>query len=98
MVADLLAHNDLTRDDVDHWAVHPGGPRILDVVADRLELDSDALSPSRAVLDRHGNCSSVTVFLVVEEIRRTRHLRLGSHTVALDFGPGLTLHAALLRS
>ena len=29
-VDDLLARNQLRRDEVAAWAVHPGGPRILD--------------------------------------------------------------------
>jgi alkylresorcinol/alkylpyrone synthase len=84
--------------DVAHWAVHPGGPRILEVVADRLGLPDGALDPSRAVLAAHGNCSSATVLLVIDEIRRTRDLTAGSWMVAMAFGPGLTLYAALLRT
>ncbi|HKT00496.1 MAG TPA: type III polyketide synthase, partial [Rugosimonospora sp.] len=49
---------------------------------------------SRAVLDRHGNCSSPTVLMIVEELRAARP----EHVVALAFGPGLTLYAVLLRA
>jgi alkylresorcinol/alkylpyrone synthase len=94
MVADLLARNGLAPADVDGWAVHPGGPRILDVVGDRLALPAGALAASRAVLAEHGNCSSATVLLVAEELLRRGRPR---HVVALAFGPGLTLYAALLR-
>ncbi len=95
LVDDLLAAHGLSREDIDAWAVHPGGPRILDVVADRLHLADDALAASRQVLAEHGNCSSATTLLVVDEIRR-RSLRPGGHVVALAFGPGLTLYGALL--
>lgn len=97
MVDDLLSAHGLARADVDHWAVHPGGPRILDVVARRLDLGPGDLDASRAVLAAHGNCSSATVLLVLDEIARSRRPRPGGHTVALAFGPGLTLYAALLR-
>jgi alkylresorcinol/alkylpyrone synthase len=40
---------------------------------------------------------SATVLLVIDEIRRTRDLTVGGWMVALAFGPGLTLYAALLR-
>ena len=43
LVDGLLGRHGLTRSDVDGWAVHPGGPRILDVVRDRLELPAEAL-------------------------------------------------------
>jgi alkylresorcinol/alkylpyrone synthase len=96
-VDDLLARNQLGRGDVAAWAVHPGGPRILDVVADRLGLADDDLAASRRVLAEHGNCSSATLLLVLAELRR-RALPAGAPVVAMAFGPGLTLYACLLRS
>jgi predicted naringenin-chalcone synthase len=95
-VDDLLARNQLGRGDVAAWAVHPGGPRILDVVAGRLGLADDDLAASRHVLAEHGNCSSATLLLVLAELRR-RALPSGAPVVAMAFGPGLTLYACLLR-
>ncbi|MCW2609321.1 MAG: chalcone and stilbene synthase domain protein [Cryptosporangiaceae bacterium] len=95
MVADLLARNGVAPGEVAGWAVHPGGPRILEVVADRLALPAGALDASRAVLAEHGNCSSATVLMVLSALPRPAP---GRYVVALAFGPGLTLYAALLRS
>ncbi|MDQ2816472.1 MAG: type III polyketide synthase [Actinomycetota bacterium] len=95
-VDDLLARNRLVRDDVQAWAVHPGGPRILDVVTDQLGLATADLAGSRHVLAEHGNCSSATLLLVLEELRR-HPLPPGAPVVAMAFGPGLTLYACLLR-
>jgi alkylresorcinol/alkylpyrone synthase len=97
LIDTLLARHGLAVADVAGWAVHPGGPRILDVVAERLGLDDDALAESRHVLAEHGNCSSATVLLVLEQLRRRPQLPAHSYVVALAFGPGLTLYAALLR-
>ncbi len=98
VVDELLAHNGLTLADVDGWAVHPGGRRILEVVQRRLELSDPALEPSYGVLRDHGNCSSATVLLVLERIRAAGTVEPGRHLVALAFGPGLTLYATLLRA
>jgi alkylresorcinol/alkylpyrone synthase len=97
MVAGLLARHGLGVDDVDGWAVHPGGPRILDVVERHLGLPADALAASRRVLAERGNCSSSTVLLVLDELRAAGVPRSGRHAVVAAFGPGLTLYAALLR-
>jgi alkylresorcinol/alkylpyrone synthase len=98
MIDGLLSRNGVSQHLVTGWAVHPGGPRILDVVEQRLGLDPDALSASRRVVAEHGNCSSATVLLVLEELRRDQPPPPGSYVVMISFGPGLTLYAALLRA
>jgi predicted naringenin-chalcone synthase len=95
LVDELLDRHGLTRPEVDGWAVHPGGPRILNVVEKELALPPDALGASRATLAAHGNCSSPTVLLILDELR---HRPDPPHNVVmLAFGPGLTLYAVLLR-
>ena len=98
VVDGLLAEHGLDLDDVDGWAVHPGGRRILEVVQRRLELAPGALEHSYGVLHDHGNCSSATVLLVLERMRAAGTVAPGRHLVALAFGPGLTLYATLLRA
>lgn len=97
VVSDLLRRNGLGIGDVAGWAVHPGGPRILDVVQEQLGLAPEAMAASRAVLRDFGNCSSSTVLLVIEQLLATSDLAPGDAVVAMAFGPGLTLYAALLR-
>ncbi|HEX6970368.1 MAG TPA: 3-oxoacyl-[acyl-carrier-protein] synthase III C-terminal domain-containing protein [Micromonosporaceae bacterium] len=94
LVARLLGRHGLTVAEVDGWAVHPGGPRILNVVERELALPAAALRDSRGTLADHGNCSSPTVLLILDRLRRAapRPRRV----VMLAFGPGLTLYAALL--
>ena len=94
LVDDLLSRHGLTVGDVDGWAVHPGGPKILDVVEKHLQLPPDALAASRAVLAEYGNCSSPTVLLVLDALRRRP--KPPRYVVVLAFGPGLTLYGALL--
>ncbi|MEH1016465.1 type III polyketide synthase [Micromonospora sp. CPCC 206060] len=95
LVDGLLARHGLRVPEVDGWAVHPGGPRILNVVERELELSPDGLAASRATLDAHGNCSSPTVLLILDRLRREP--RPPEWIVLLAFGPGLTLYATLLQ-
>jgi alkylresorcinol/alkylpyrone synthase len=90
----LLSRHGLTLSDVDGWAVHPGGPRILNVVERELALPPEALGVSRATLSAYGNCSSPTVLLILEAMRQLPDPP--RWVVTLAFGPGLTLYAALL--
>ncbi|KAK2381341.1 Chalcone and stilbene synthase family protein [Trifolium repens] len=48
------------------WAVHPGGPAILNRVEKRLELSPQKLNASRKALMDYGNASSNTIVYVLE--------------------------------
>ncbi len=98
VVESLLAGHGLAVDDVAGWAIHPGGPRIVEVVGEQLGLAPSALAPSYDVLRDCGNCSSATVLLVLDRLLATSRPAAGSPVVAMAFGPGLTLYAGLLRA
>ena len=97
VVDELLRRNGVAREDVDGWAVHPGGPRIVEVVADRLGLSPADVEHSREVLRTNGNCSSATVLLILDRIVSSGAVEPGRYVIAMAFGPGLTLYASLLR-
>lgn len=85
-VAGALARHGRTVGEVGGWAVHPGGPRVLDAVAAALGLGETALAASRAVLREHGNMSSATLGFILARLAVEGAPR---PWVALAFGPGL---------
>ena len=91
----FLKKEGLTIQDVQGWAIHPGGPRILDSCLAALSLSSDDVAPAREILARYGNMSSATILFLLERLQKEP--RRGP-TVALGFGPGLTIEAMLLNS
>jgi predicted naringenin-chalcone synthase len=97
LVAELLAANGLRAGEVDHWAVHPGGPEILDRVQRRLGLTEGRLAASWEALADGGNRSSATILFILEGLLAAGEVRPGQWLVALAFGTGLTLEALLLR-
>ncbi len=98
ITTDLLERHGLGIGDVAHWAIHPGGPRIIDTVERRLGLTATDSATSRDTLRRHGNCSSATALLVLQALSLRSDIEAGQHVVAMAFGPGLTLYAMLLRA
>ncbi len=78
------------------FAVHPGGPKIIDRVRTALELDDAQVATSRAVLLDHGNMSSATLPYIWMRIAGDPHVRPGTFVPSLAFGPGLTICGALL--
>jgi predicted naringenin-chalcone synthase len=98
LVGDLLTPHGLTAADVAHWAVHPGGPEILDRVQRRLHLSEAQLARSREALADGGNRSSATVLFILEAMLGSGEVGPGQWLVGLAFGTGLTLEALLLRT
>jgi predicted naringenin-chalcone synthase len=88
-----LGEHGLSIDKIGSWAVHPGGPRILDACASAIGLAEDALVDSREVLAEFGNMSSPTILFILDRMQRCNAAR---PCVVLAFGPGLTIEAALL--
>lgn len=88
-----LAKSNLTIGDIGSWAVHPGGPRILSAFADAAGLPANALETSSQVLADHGNMSSPTVLFIIDRLRKANAPR---PWVAIAFGPGLAVEAALV--
>jgi predicted naringenin-chalcone synthase len=91
-LAEWLARHEVALADVASWAIHPGGPRILDAVEEALGLPREATRVSREVFAAHGNMSSPTVLFILD---RLRELHAPRPCVALGFGPGLNAEAAL---
>ncbi len=93
----LLGRNGLTLADVDFWAIHPGGRRIVEAVRDELGLSNEDVAPSFETLAAHGNMSSPTILFVLDRCL-ARKPKAGAMGVAMAFGPGLTLESYLLRA
>ena len=106
LVDQLLGRHGDSRADVDHWAVHPGGPRVLAAVETALGLGPDRLAGSRQILAEHGNMSSSTILFILDRLltgadtatQRPEIASAEETCVAMAFGPGLTAELALLKS
>jgi predicted naringenin-chalcone synthase len=87
------AKMNLLSERINHWAVHPGGRKILDEVKKALELDEDSLAPSYQVLQQYGNMSSPTIIFVLDQILKQK-MEKGNTVFAMGFGPGISIDAS----
>ena len=94
----LLATHGMDRSDVGWWAAHPGGPKVLEALAEGLQVPADALGVTWASLAEIGNLSSASVLHVLADTLREAPPAPGSHGVLLAMGPGFCLEAVLLRA
>jgi len=97
-VAELYRRGGHGLDAIKHtvFAVHPGGPKIIDRVRDVLELSEPQVATSRGVLRDCGNMSSATLPHVWMRLLDDPRVANGTLVVSLAFGPGLTVCGALL--
>ena len=96
-VARFLTGAGARLDQVHHFAIHPGGPRVIDSVLRSLGLPESAARHSRELLRSRGNMSSATLPHVWHAMLEDSSVRPGDLILSLAFGPGLTLVANLLR-
>jgi len=92
----FLAPRGLRRGDIRRWVLHPGGRRIIEVMAEQLGLAPEDLRPTEEVLGEHGNMSSVTVLFVLERLLRCHRPAAGERALLGAFGPGFGAELALL--
>jgi 3-oxoacyl-[acyl-carrier-protein] synthase-3 len=79
--------------DVDHVIAHQANKRILDAVADRLEVPPEKMPTNLASL---GNTSAASVPILLDECNRAGRFRVGDKVLLLAFGAGLTWGASAL--
>lgn len=93
----LLQHLSLTVAEVEHFAIHPGGKKILEVIGEELNIPKERMVQAFEVLRDYGNMSSPTVLFVLKKLwdgfeRSNKDERI----LSFAFGPGLTLESMCL--
>jgi predicted naringenin-chalcone synthase len=83
---------------IDHWAIHPGGKKILDDFSETLGLDKKVLQHSYDVLRKYGNMSSATVLFVLKQVIESNITSKKDETIfSAAFGPGLSIETMQLQ-
>lgn len=90
LLHNALQQNHLTKADITHWCVHPGGRKIVDVIEQKLQLAAVDLQYSRQVLRDYGNMSSPTILFVLKAMM-DEPIATGATIFGVAFGPGLTM-------
>ena len=91
---ELLEANGLDTQDVDHVIPHQANVRIVESMAQRLEIPLEKFFCN---LDRHGNTSAASIPIAFDEACNRGIFRKGEIGVLVAFGAGLTWSATLVR-
>jgi 3-oxoacyl-[acyl-carrier-protein] synthase-3 len=97
-LADFALHalkkNQMTTDDLDWFVPHQANRRIIEAVANRLELPMEKILVN---VDRFGNTSAATIPTVLDEANRDGRIKKGQTVLLAAFGAGLTYGSMLIR-
>jgi alkylresorcinol/alkylpyrone synthase len=93
-LAGILGRAGLRPDDVDRFACHPGGAKVITALERALSLAEGSLDHERVILADYGNMSAPTALFVLE---RLIEAGLASRTLLTAMGPGFTASCVSLR-
>jgi len=94
IVEETLGANNLEKSDLDWLIPHQANLRIITAMARKLEMDMDHVV---VTVDRHGNTSSASVPLALDEAVRDGRIKRGDLLLLEAFGGGFTWGSALIR-
>ncbi len=80
-----------------YFAIHPGGPKILQQTQELLQLPVKQIEHSVQVFKNYGNMSSATLPHIWEKLLLDKTVPQNSYIVSLAFGPGLSISGALFK-
>jgi alkylresorcinol/alkylpyrone synthase len=93
-VTAILARNGLKATDIDRFAFHPGGRKVVNALERAFALGQGTLDHERAILADFGNMSAPTALFVLEKLIDKG---LPPRTLLTAMGPGFTASCVSLR-
>ena len=91
---DILEQHGLSAHQIDLVIPHQANLRIIDAIAQYLELPVERFFVN---VDRYGNTSAASIPIALDEARRSGRIKAGNLTLLVAFGAGLTYGSALIR-
>ena len=92
----FLNKHHLLQKDLDFWAIHPGGRKIIEKIQSVCELRDRMVADSYDILRRYGNMSSPTILFILKQILENKSAQI-NNGIALAFGPGLSIEGCLFQ-
>lgn len=94
----LLKRQNLAGNNIEYYAIHPGGLKILQSCERALAISAKKNKYSYQVLSHYGNMSSATILFVLKALWDDLELQNKKNIFGCAFGPGLTLESMLLKT
>jgi alkylresorcinol/alkylpyrone synthase len=96
-ITTFLRDQGLSRQDVTHWVLHPGGRRIIETYHEALGLDENDLRWTRDSLARVGNLSSASILFILSDLLDSGTPQPSERGLLCALGPGFASELLLLQ-
>lgn len=97
LIQRLFQQIDSSISEIDFFAIHPGGKKILETIEQELQITHLQNESAYHVLKHFGNMSSPTVLFVLQQVfERLKEKDDHKKILSVAFGPGLTLESMIL--
>lgn len=97
VAAKLLEKAGLEAKDIDSYAIHPGGRKILEAAENALGFSQESNKFSYEILRDFGNMSSASILFVLEKLLYEISPTPRKNILGCAFGPGLTVESMILK-
>lgn len=98
LTSKMLNQIDQSLSDIDAYAIHPGGKKILEAIENQLNITKAQNRAAYEVLKNYGNMSSPTVLFVLKNVWEDLKSQPDKKILSFAFGPGLTLEGLLFKT
>jgi alkylresorcinol/alkylpyrone synthase len=95
-VEKFVLESALTLRKIQHFILHPGGPRVLDAYRDAFGLEEGTIAAVRDSIRRHGNLSSAATLFILHDLVSKAKVHPGDKAVMVALGPGFAAEMILL--
>ncbi len=94
VIEEVLQHNKLSLDDMDHFLFHQANLRINEFVAGSMGIPESKVHNN---IQTYGNTSAAAIPILLDEILEAGKVREGHHLLLAGFGSGFTWGASIVR-
>ena len=93
-IIDALEANDMTIEDVDWFVPHQANSRILEAVANKININKEKII---VTVDKHANTSAASIPLALNEANKNKQIKKGDIVLLAAMGGGFTWGSSLIR-
>ena len=97
VLREFLSGAGTSMDALDHYVLHPGGPKVMETYCSTFGLTEEAVSIARECMREYGNLSSAAVLFMLNDLLSSGKPKTGDMGLMIALGPGFACEMLMLQ-